>query len=569
MRKSSSFDVLKDVFWNALLKSKSVQVILVPLMLSVVVSCYCEAIARNDRNKLIKCVKNGGDEFDSLFISYVTYYLLHCLFGWLHNHLFCTNINVFKSAIYGYLIRMYMGVDYTQYHSIGYGKICSYINKQTDSSVFLLKKVCLKLFYGLFYLVLFFKMLFSDADIMAEIKVFFVVVLAMILLFTMYCIWAGCKRKIRLLSSEHSASHVLLDIFANFNVVKAFNSESVEISKYRRAMREPIAAAYAFYFFQEATRLVFRMITFSFPVLFMLNVRYRFLSTFACVETYIVLNDKFLDFKDKVSTIKDCIIAISDRFIEIRTCEFVPGNFSEKTLRISERRPAIEFSNVSISLDGRSLFTGLTLLVNPGEKIAITGRNGSGKSTIIKALLGFYKYDGSIRIGGKQVSQIAEDVLRNYVSYVPQEPHLFNMSVMDNLRYGKDCTDRAIVDACMKCGTHKMFRSMKDGYSTITGENSKNISGGQAQMINFMRAVIKNAPIFVLDEPTSNLDYATSNQIVGNVFSVLSGKTVFFSTHNPHHLHRFDKIINISGGKVRIFNGYEEFKSDVGSELNL
>lgn len=569
MAKSSSLDVLKDIFWSTLFRNKLVRAILVPVVFAVIISCYCEAIARGHLRDLVKCVKQGGDgRFWDLFVSYVVHYLLHCAFGWLHNHMFCTNINVLKSIIYGHLIKMYMEMDYTHYHSIGSRKVCSYINKQTDSSVFLLKKLCLKLFYGLFYLVIFFKMLLYDESIMVEIKMFFVAVLFAIMMLTAYCIVVGSKKKSKLLSSEHSASHVLLDIFANFNVVKAFNKESSEIFRYGKAMQEPIEAGRAYHLFQEGSRVLFRMITFSFPVLFMLNVHYGFLSTFACIKTYAVLNDNFMDFKGKINTIKDCIMSMSDRLVETSTCELVLAS-PKNDLRIMEKRPVIEFSNVSIGLCGNTLFSGLSMLAAPGDKIAITGRNGSGKSTIIKALLGFHGYDGDIRIGGKQISEVAEDLLHNCISYVPQEPHLLSVSVMDNLRYGRDCTDEEIVEACVRCGTHEIFKSMRDGYSTVIDENSKNISGGQAQMVNFMRAVIKNAPIFLLDEPTSNLDYATSNQIVDKIFTILHGHTVFFSTHNPHHLRRFDRIVNISGGKVRIFNGYEEFKSDASSEFSL
>ncbi|ELA42715.1 uncharacterized protein VICG_00030 [Vittaforma corneae ATCC 50505] len=568
--KNSDLAFFTSVVWNGLLGNRHVILIFILILFSLFCSCVFEAYADDHFSNLSKTLEKGTE--DSPIFSYVLFYTLHLLFGWIHNHLFYTNIHFLKSVLYRYLMKMYLNCHPKSFDNVGTGKICSIIHKQVDSLIFLLKNVFLRLVYNLAYISLFIIRLYKDKKLELSTKIVFVSLLAFVALFICYNCHIAYIYKKRLIDVEHTNSHALLDIFKNMTVVKAFNNESFEISKFNSLMGDQISFGYTFYFFESLFMVCFKillLIGLLVPIhIANLDANNPFINPHAIYQFFVTFNS----FKRKISGLKDCIYKVFDKFIDTSassTINVILVDKIRKTELITGQTLDISFENTAIYLDGKLIFDHFSLEIPFGTKIAITGRNGAGKSTIIKALLGLIDYNGEMLIDGKSIRKIDEKTLHDAISYVPQEPHLFNTTVMDNLKYGKNISDEEVVQKCIECGVHSIFKNLEKGYLTIVGESAKNISGGQAQIINFMRAIIKDAPIFLLDEPTSNLDYSTSNFIVSTVFNILKDKTVFLSTHNPQHLLKFDKILNINEKKIRVYNGYKEFAADPKYEFKL
>jgi len=248
----------------------------------------------------------------------------------------------------------------------------------------------------------------------------------------------------------------------------------------------------------------------------------------------------------------------------------VVDRFFTNNMIVNDFKDKIEIRNLSIIRDENVLFDGFSLVIRRGEKIAITGRNGSGKSTLIKTLLGFVEYKGQILIDGVQISMINEKSLRSIVGYIPQDPQLLDSTIWENLTYGSPVEDtEKVVEACKHCCIHQKIMGLKHGYHSKIGEGGKLLSGGQCQMINFLRAVFKDAPIILMDEPTSNLDYTSSRQLLSYMDDFWRDKTILMSTHDLEDLRGFDRIVNIHKHSVVVYNSYKEFYHANQVEMRL
>lgn len=556
--------ILNGILWN-----RAIMILFTLILISLSASCYFESTADEVFSTLGKKLEEKS--VISSLTRYSFYYTLHLVFGWLHNYLFYTNVHFIKLLTYKYLMKRYMNTNLENFNQTGTGKTYSVIHKQTESTVFLLKNVILKLFYTLTYMVLFFKNMMADKTLDGSIKLAYLIVLMILLATIALSCWLSYIYKTKLIQAEHSNSHTLVNIFMNLSVVKAFNNEDSEIKRFEKQMAPEMALGYKFYFLKTLSDVIFKLMLFLFLVLPVFLSKASDINIFNSYKLLFLYFTMFSSFKRKINQLRKCIHSISDKFIDTHASSVAIkiSNPERKPMKLENSPESIMFEKLSISLCNKLVFNNFSMTVNAGDKIAITGRNGAGKSTIIKALLGMTRYQGSILINGMEISKIDEKSLREMISYVPQDPHLFNTTVMDNLKYGKNISDEDVIQTCMRCGVHDIFKNLENGYFTVIGENAKNISGGQAQMINFMRAVIKDAPIFLLDEPTSNLDYAISNILLDKVFSVLKSKTVFFSTHCPYHLPCFDKIINVSDKTAKVFQGYAEFKKDPSFEAKF
>ena len=191
--------------------------------------------------------------------------------------------------------------------------------------------------------------------------------------------------------------------------------------------------------------------------------------------------------------------------------------------------------------------------VKPGEWIAIAGRSGAGKTTIFRLLLGLYEpTEGKILIedAGKTYT-VGGDALRNAVAYVPQEPFILNASVIENLKlFDLSLPDSKIVDLCKDLGFHKFIEQLSKGYQTQAGEKGQGLSGGQKQMINIVRAFLKNSPFLLLDEPTSQMDPEMEKAVSKALYALMEGKTVLIIAHKPTTLRWATRVVLIDQGRV-------------------
>jgi len=193
-----------------------------------------------------------------------------------------------------------------------------------------------------------------------------------------------------------------------------------------------------------------------------------------------------------------------------------------------------------------------SLQINKGEKVAIVGRTGSGKSTIAQLLLHMYEpQKGMIAYDGIPVNKFDIHSLRLQISYVPQDIFLFSETVRNNIRFGvDDASDEDVIVAAKQASIHTEIERFQNGYDTLIGERGVTLSGGQKQRISIARALIKDPQIVIFDDCLSAVDARTEKEIIGNLYRFLKGRTAIIITHRIFSLFDFDKIIVLDDGKI-------------------
>lgn len=183
---------------------------------------------------------------------------------------------------------------------------------------------------------------------------------------------------------------------------------------------------------------------------------------------------------------------------------------------------------------------------------ALVGESGSGKTTVTNLLLRFYEVDkGSIRLGGEDIRNIPYDELLDRIGIVMQNVQVFDDTIEENIRVGKKNANKTeIIEACKKARIHDFIQSLPDGYSSRVGENGALLSGGQRQRISIARAFLKNAPILILDEMTSNVDPLNESLIQDALTELAQNKTVIIIAHHLKTIRNADRIIVFKKGKA-------------------
>ena len=219
----------------------------------------------------------------------------------------------------------------------------------------------------------------------------------------------------------------------------------------------------------------------------------------------------------------------------------------------------IKFNDVNFSYTEQKVLNNINLSIECGEKAAFVGLSGSGKSTLINLLLRFYdNYSGKISIDQKDIKSLSLFDLRENISLITQETLLFNESILDNIRYGNmSSSDKEIENIAEISGVSKFANQLPDKLNTVVGESGIKLSGGQRQRIAIARALIKNAPILIMDEATSSLDNLTEKEIQLALDELMKDKTTIIIAHRLSTIQNADVIFTLEKGGIESKGSHE------------
>jgi ATP-binding cassette subfamily B protein len=227
----------------------------------------------------------------------------------------------------------------------------------------------------------------------------------------------------------------------------------------------------------------------------------------------------------------------------------------------------IKFHSVNFGYQTKDfLFKNLSVTIMPDQKVGLVGYSGSGKTTFVNLIIRLFDVtQGQILIDDQEIRSVTQKSLRENISFIPQDPQLFHRSLGENIRYGKlDASDEEVIEAAKRASAHEFIIKTAQGYDTLVGERGVKLSGGQRQRIAIARAILKNAPILILDEATSSLDSVTEHYIQTSLKDLMQGKTVLVIAHRLSTLLNMDRILVFERGKIVQDGSHEELLAKSG-----
>jgi len=346
---------------------------------------------------------------------------------------------------------------------------------------------------------------------------------------------------------------IMEETITGIRIVKAFNMEAREVNKFKDANKR------VFNFFKKMLKvtviqrpLVEVLGAIGAATAIWFGMQYLPADRFvAFIGAMFILYEPLKKLSKVNSSIQQAVGA-GERIFEIIDHDTL---MQDKPSAIEFNQPieSIEFDNVSFGYHpDKEVLKGINLKVCAGEVIAIVGPSGSGKTTLISLLARFYDVDkGSIRINGQEISDYTVRSVRGQVGIVSQETTLFNDSIRDNIAYGKpEATQEEVLHAAKMAHADSFIRQMPNGYDTSAGEKGYLLSGGQRQRLAIARAILKNPPILILDEATSQLDMESEREVQKALENLMQGKTVFVIAHRLATVQKADRILVLENGQI-------------------
>lgn len=256
-----------------------------------------------------------------------------------------------------------------------------------------------------------------------------------------------------------------------------------------------------------------------------------------------------------------------DKLEQIKQAEFIDADAGEVTPENSD----IVFTDVSFGYDKRRVLNDVSFSIPQGSTTAIVGPSGSGKTTICSLLARFYDVDaGNITVGGVDIREYTCDSLLKNISMVFQNVYLFHDTIRNNICFGKpDATESEMIAAAKKACCHDFIMALPNGYDTVVGEGGGTLSGGEKQRISIARAILKDAPIVILDEATASVDPENEHLIQAAISELAKGKTLIIIAHRLATIENADQILVVDEGKIVQKGTHQELIAQEGRYQNF
>ncbi|GAB4229907.1 MAG: ABC transporter ATP-binding protein [Chlamydiales bacterium] len=364
-------------------------------------------------------------------------------------------------------------------------------------------------------------------------------------------------RKVRKVSrqlqknQEHFTA-TLIDFLAGIQTVKIFSMENFSLRKYRDSNNRMAALEKKSARYGVSSRPIVHSIGMFFLATALIYGLYVLQMSVSELFVYggflMVFYEPIKKFAEENATIQRGIAA-ADRMFDVLS---VKPDIEDRAdaIPFNSFKNSIEFENVWFRYEDEWILKDLSFTINKGETVAIVGPTGAGKSTIVQLLPRLYDVQkGCIKIDGIPLQEYQQNSLRDALGFVPQKPFLFQDTVSENISFGRPFTQEQIIDAAKRAHAEEFILRLPQAYDYEIAENGKDLSGGQQQRLAIARALVKNAPILVMDEATSSLDVISENQIKKAIQELHGKTTQIIIAHRLTTIEDADKIIYLQNGQ--------------------
>ena len=366
------------------------------------------------------------------------------------------------------------------------------------------------------------------------------------------------------------------EMILNMKIIKAFNSEDNASEKFEKINKQLYASSEKSSFYANLAHPASRLVN---GILYgVVGVVGAILAIYGRIKIGRI--STFLNYSNDFTKPFDDVAGIfADLNVAVASANRVFNLLEESNEIDDSTLPSMKTCNGEVSLKNVDfsyeetfrLIENLNLEVKQGQRIAIVGPTGCGKSTIINLLMRFYDVNkGSIKVSGKDIRKVKRNSFRQFYGMVLQESWLYNASIKENVAYGKpDASFDEIVEACKLANAHGFIEKMPNGYDTIITERGDNISAGQKQLLCIARIMLLKPPMMILDEATSNIDTRTEMKIQQALDVMMEGRTCFIVAHRLSTIENADTILVMNKGDIREQGTHEELLAKKGFYYNL
>ena len=376
------------------------------------------------------------------------------------------------------------------------------------------------------------------------------------------------------LAYKGSLNSQIEETFTGHDIIRTFNQEDDEMEKFEEDNENWFTHEWKSQFFSSLNGPLMNFIS---------NLAYVIIAVLGAIfviQRAIAVGDILAFFQyiknftqpiqqiTRVMNLVQTAMAASERIFEFLEIDDEPN---PSDVKIDAFEEGIEFDNVSFGYnEGETIINDLSFKVKKGDKIAIIGETGAGKTTIVKLLMRFYDVDsGEIKIDGVNINEYDKHSLRSLMGMVLQDSWLFSDTIANNIRYGNlNATDDEVIDAAKQVHADDFIRQLPDGYETVLNEDSDNISHGQKQLLTIARTILADNEILILDEATSSVDTRTEKLIQEAMDKLMENRTSFIIAHRLSTIKNADKIIVIENGEIIEQGTHEELLNQKGYYYN-
>ena len=354
------------------------------------------------------------------------------------------------------------------------------------------------------------------------------------------------------------ASGRFAEVVSEIKVTKSYTSESTEISFFKRMLKKTVGITKpqsVLWHTQDAYRRLVLNVIFAVVYVYIfwgaVNGKFSIGETVLLIQYGALIRLPIFSMSFLVDQTQRAIADSKDYFVAMDEVPEIVDEPTAKALRVKQSN--IEFKSVDFAYEERQpVLHGVSFTVQPDSKVALVGESGEGKTTISNLLLRLYQpTGGSIEIDGQDITQVTQKSLRQNISVVFQDPALFSGTVRENIAYGRPAAKIKDIEAAAKAANAWDFiQKLPDGIDTLVGERGMKLSGGQKQRIAIARAILKNAPILILDEATSSLDSKSEHEVQAALETLMQGKTTIIIAHRLSTIAGVDQIVTLRRGRV-------------------